>query len=165
MAPTGWSSTARNVSGRAVWLLACAVAALVCSRLPAGRYGEVAWAQDLVVSAKVDHTTVDLGQPITLTLTLSGDVSGVRLPPLEFPEGFAIAGSSRATTFSIRSGIQERSMNFVYVLVPRDAGTFKLGPFTFRHGRQEFQTEPIEITVNKPALPPKLQPQGERFTL
>lgn len=118
-----------------------------------------------MVSAKVDNTIVDLGHPVTLTLTLSGDVSGVQMPPLEFPDGFEIAGSSRATSFSIRGGVQERSINFAYVLVPRTTGTFKLGPFTFHHGRQEFHTEPIEITVNKPALPPKLQPQEERFTL
>jgi uncharacterized protein (DUF58 family) len=124
-----------------------------------------AWAQDLAFSAQVDKTSVDLGDPIQLTLTLSGNIAGVQLPAVEPPEGVVIAARSQATNLSLRAGAMERSLSLSYVLVPQRAGTFQLGPFTVKQGEHTFQTEPIEITVNKPALPPRLKPQGERFTL
>ena len=68
-----------------------------------------AWAQDLVFSAKVDKTTVNVGDPINLTVTLSGDLSGVRLPAPTFPDGFAVLARSQSTNFSIRAGAMERS--------------------------------------------------------
>ena len=124
-----------------------------------------AWGQDVAFSAKVDKTSVDFGDPITLTLTLSGDISGVEFPSIELPEGLSIAARSQSTNFSIRAGATERSVALVYVLVPQRAGTFRLGPFKLEHQHKAFQTEPIDIAVKKPALPPHFKPQGERFTL
>jgi hypothetical protein len=135
------------------WLAAFGVAAL-------------AVAEDLAFSAKVDKTVVDLGDPITLTLTLSGDISGVDLSTLKFPEEFSIASQSQSTSFSIRAGVAERSMALIYVLIPQRAGTVKLGPFSIKRGEKELQTEPIEITIHKAVLPPTQQaPQGGRYTL
>ena len=144
---------ARRLIRWAVWILGFGVAAF-------------AFAQDLTFSAKVDKTTVDLGDPISLTITLSGDLSGIQLPALQLPEGFVVAGRSQSTNFSIRAGAMERSMSLLYVLIPQRAGTFQLGPFRIEHQHRNVQTDPIEITVKKPALPPSLKtPQGERFTL
>lgn len=123
------------------------------------------WAQDLVFSAKVDKTTVNLGDPMNLVITISGDVSGVQVPPLQLPEGFVVLARSQSTNFSIRSGAMERSTSLNFVLVPQKAGTFKLGPFSLTRQKKTLQTEPIEITVKKPVLPPKLPSSGERFTL
>ena len=146
------SDAGRKIIRWAVWVIAFGVAAL-------------AFAQDLTFSAKVDKTTVDLGDPISLTVTLSGDIAGIELPPLAFPEGFSIVARSQSTNFSMRAGAVERSVSLLYVLVPQRVGTFKLGPFSIEHRHKELKTEPIEITVKKPALSPTLKPQGERFTL
>jgi uncharacterized protein (DUF58 family) len=139
---------------RMVWVAAFGLAA-------------AAFAEDLAFSAKVDKTTVDVGDPITLTLTLSGDAGGIDLSTLKFPEEFAIAGQSQSTSFSIRSGATERSMSLVYVLIPQRAGTLKLGPFSIKRRDTELITEPIDITVNQGVLPPtKQEPQGgRRYTL
>ena len=122
-------------------------------------------AQDLNFSATVDKTTVAAGEPITLTLTLSGDLEGLKLPTPTFPQEFAVGGQSQSTNFSMRAGVVERSMSLAYVLIPQHEGTFTLGPFTVEHQKKELETAPIEITVKKSILPPKPQPQGERFTL
>ncbi len=156
MAATGSRSRGRN----ALVFLGAA--------LTAAALGSPAWAeeQDLVFSAKVDKTTVTLGTPVTLTISLSGDLSGVQLPAFEFPEGFLVAARSQSTSFSVRAGAAERSTSLQYLLVPQQAGTFHLGPFMIEHHHKELKTEPIEITVKKSALPPpNLQPKGERFTL
>ncbi|MBI4342439.1 MAG: BatD family protein [Candidatus Omnitrophica bacterium] len=135
------------------WIAAFSVAAL-------------AFAQELTLSAKVDKTTVDAGEPVTLTLILTGALEGANLSELKLPEGFVVAAQSQSTNFSIRAGATERSMHLTYVLVPQQAGTFELGPFTVTQQKKAFQTQAIEITVKKPALPPtRSRPQGERFLL
>lgn len=134
------------------WLATCGIAAL-------------AWAAELTVSAQVDKTEVDLGSPIHLTITLSGDLSGVAAPSFEFPEGCLVAARSQATNVSVQAGVVQRSMSLTYALVPQRIGTFQLGPFKVQQKKKTFETDPITITVNKPAVPPTLQPQGERFTL
>lgn len=129
--------------------------------------GAPAFAQDLTVAANVDKTTVAVGEPFTVTITVSGDLEGVEVPPATFPEGFAVAARSQSTNFSMRSGAIERSMGMTFVLAAQQAGAFEIGPFTIRKGKQELHTEPIAVTVTPSALQPKRRPppQGERFTL
>lgn len=155
-------SLGRRLARWAVWLATFTLAALAC---PDTNVGVGAWAQDLTLSVKVDKTTVALHEPVTLTLTATGDVSNADFSRLAFPEGFAVSARSQATNFSVRAGAMERSLTLSFVLVPQRAGTFQLGPFTIEHQKKTFQTEPIEITVEQPELPPRLKPQGERFIL
>lgn len=125
----------------------------------------VAAAQELVFSAKVDATTATIGDPVTLTLTLSGEITGVQLPQPQFPEGFTVVSRSQSTQFSIQQGVMERSVSVLYVLVPQQAGTFQLGPFTAVKHQQEFKTEPIEMTVKPSTLPRRRPPDKGRVTL
>jgi uncharacterized protein (DUF58 family) len=148
------------------WLLWLATFGLAALAGPATAVlGGAAFAQEFQVSVKVDKTTAEVGDPLTFTLTLAGDLASVDLSRLEFPPEFTVAGRSQSTNFAMRSGAVERSMVLAIVLVPQEPGTFQLGPFTLKHGKQEFETEPIEVTVKKAPLPPKLQPHGGRFTL
>ena len=148
---------------RLVFLLTLGVTLLVCPAIHGSMGG--AWAQDLTFSAKVDKTSVGLGDPVNLTVTLSGDIGGIHVPALEFPEGFAVAARSQSTNFSIRAGVTERSMSLLYVLIPQRAGKFQLGPFKIAQRNKTLQTEPIDITVGEPAAPPATKPQGGRFIL
>ena len=124
-----------------------------------------AGAQDLTFSAKVDKTTVNVGDPINLTIALSGDLAGIEVPAFQFPDGFTVVARSQSTNVSFRAGAMERSMSPTYVLAPQQAGAFQLGPFQLERQKTVFKTAPIRITVNKSALPPKLPSQHERFTL
>lgn len=127
--------------------------------------GVFAHAQDVAFSASVDKTTVILGNPIQLTLTLTGDIAGAQLPPLELPEGFAVVGRSQSTNFSIHDGSVEQSVSLVYVLIPQITGTFDLGPFTVSHGRQQLKTSSISITVKKAPFRPRPELPGSRITI
>ena len=138
---------------------------IVCGLLFWSSAAPGAWAQDLLFSAKVDKTTVNVGDSINLTLSLSGDLSGIEVPAFQFPEGFVTLARSQSTNVAFRAGAMERSMNLTYVLVPQQAGTFQFGPFQVQQGKTVFKTSPISITVKKSALPPNLPPTRERFTL
>lgn len=123
-----------------------------------------AGAQDLSLSAQVDKTSMRVGEPFTLTVTLTGEFTGVQLPAFAFPEGLVAVGRSQSTRLTMHAGAMERSMSLSVTLVARRPGMFQLGPFTIQHRRQVLQTEPIEITVG--AAAPRLKtPPGGRFTL
>ena len=124
-----------------------------------------AWAQDLAFSATADKTTLNMGDPLIVTITLSGDITGIEVPVFEFPEGFTVASRSQSSNFSIRLGTADRSLTLAYVLIPQQTGMFQLGPFQITHQGQTFSTEPIAVTVERPARPPQFGPSGERFTL
>lgn len=163
MEPQGFRSHAHSLRRRVLWLAPAAFAALVSPA--ADTVNGRAWAQDFAVSAQVDNTAVTLGEAVTLTITLSGDLAGVELPAFQFPDGVAVAGRSQTTNVSIRSGAVARSLSLVYLLVPQRDGTFQLGPFELTQQKTVVKTEAITVTVKKSALPPSLAPPGERFTL
>ena len=135
------------------------IGALAVAAAPAEAGGEFAF------SAKVDKSTVEAGTPMTLVITLTGDITGVQLPKIQLPDGFAVGGTSQASNFSLQNGAMQRSVGLTYVLVPQTEGVFQLGPFTVRRGREEFKTESIEITVTKPPMQKRAIPEGERFIL
>jgi len=122
-------------------------------------------AQDFTCSANVDKTSVKVGDPLNLTITLGGDLTGIKSPAFEFPKEFVVAARSQETNFSMRGRAIERSVSLHYVLVPQQAGSYQLGPFTIEQHGKPIKTEPIPITVEKSVLPPHFQPQGDRITL
>ncbi len=139
-------------------LLVCCVAGLLGA--------SAVQADDLTFSAQVNQTTVHVGAPFTLTLTMSGDLAGVQVPAFQFPDGLAVVARSQATSFALRAGTAQRSTNLQYLLVAQRAGTYRLGPFAVTRQGQEIKTDPIDVTVDTsatPSTPPR--PSGERFTL
>ena len=152
----------RHLSWRARWLVRAvwvsgavlSVAATACAQ-----------SRDVVFSASVDKTTVVLGDPIQLTLTLSGDIAGAELPSVQLPEGFVVVGRSQSTNFALHAGSVEQSVSLLYVLLPQRIGTFDLGPFLVTHHQQQLRTSPITVTVKKSLLPLRPEPPGTRVTL
>ncbi|MBI3087823.1 MAG: BatD family protein [Candidatus Omnitrophica bacterium] len=123
-----------------------------------------AWAQGVNISATVDQTRVDVGAQLTLTITIEGAFTNVNLKPIEFPQAFHVVAQSRSSNISLEVGGVKRSVSLLYVLMATEPGTFQLGPFQIMHHDTPLATDPIEITVNKSALPPKLRKQ-ERYLL
>ena len=114
--------------------------------------------------ARVDKTGVDVGSTLTLTITIEGDFTKAELEPFEFPKAFAVVAQSRASNVSLRVGDVKRSVSLVYVLLAQEPGTFQLGPFQLIHQGKPILTDPIEIVVTKPNLPPQLK-ETPRYTL
>jgi len=116
------------------------------------------------ISAQVDKTAVELGDRLTLTLTVDGDLTNVNMQDFKLPEGLQVVAQSRASNVSLGAGEVKRSVNLVYVLLAQEPGTFQLGPFQIIHQGKPVLTEPIEIVVKKPLVPPT-QKDSQRYTL
>ena len=105
-------------------------------------------------SASVDRTTVGLGEPLQLTVTVQGaDMGTVPKPQLPDLDGFDNLGASQSqsTSISIINGrIQQQSaISFIWTLVPKKTGELTIGPCRLVYKGSEYRTEPIKITVVK----------------
>ncbi len=125
------------------------------------------YAGEINFTASVDRTTVGLGEPFELTVTVSGINIG-RVPRPQLPEltEFDNLGvsQSQSTSISIINGRvqQQTAVSFVYTLVPRKLGELTIGPCRMVYDNTEYTTEPIRITVVKSGTrsQPRTQPQS-----
>ncbi len=124
----------------------------------------VIFAGEIQFTAEVDQTTVALGEPFQLTVTVTGTNIG-RVPKPQLPplDEFDNLGSthSQSTSISIVNGrmTQQQSISFIYTLVPRKTGELVIGPCRITYQGVEYTTEPIAIKVVKSATRPHLPPQ------
>ena len=123
-------------------------------------------ADDVHISAQVDHAKLTLGSQLTLTITLEGDFNKVQLAPVQFPKEVAVLSQSRASNVMVQAGAVTRSVSLIFLLMPQEAGTFKLGPFAVVQQDQSkrIETDPIDIVVKKPIVPPGSE-QAQRYVL
>jgi hypothetical protein len=122
------------------------------------------FAGELNISASVDRTTVGLGEPFTLTVTVEGaNIGAVPEPQLPALDGFDKLGStkSQSTSISIINGRvqQQSSVSFIWTLAPKKLGELTIGPCRLVYKGTEYQTEPITITVVKSATRPQTGPK------
>ena len=118
----------------------------------------------LAIQAQVDKAAVELGQAVTLTITIEGELSGAELKPPQFPKELPMVAQSRSTNVALQAGVVHRAVSVMFVLQPVEVGTFQLGPFEVQQGQETVHTEPIELTVKRPILPPGIS-SGGRITL
>lgn len=114
------------------------------------------WGAEINFSAQVDRTTVGLGEPFQLTVTVEGVNIG-RVPKPQLPElnDFDNLGmsQSQSTSISIINGRveQQTAISFVYTLAPKRLGELKIGPCRMVYNNNEYTTEPITVNVVKSA--------------
>ena len=151
--------------GRMRWRLK-ASKFLLAAGLPAALIlaAGAAQAGELSLTARVDKQTVNLGEAFTLILSLSGDLEGAALPPVELPDGLAVAASTEENSLVFSAGKPTRTIHYSFVIIAQRPGGYRLGPFAVRVKDQNHPTEAIDITVVKPAVPPRLSNIG-RVTL
>ena len=109
-------------------------------------------ADDLSLTATVDRTRVGLEDQLTLTISASG--SGFEsLPEPELPalDNFDVLGThqSSSSQFSIVNGkvSSSKTIDFMYYLSPRQAGTWKIGSAKLKYRGKTYTTEPIQVEV------------------
>jgi uncharacterized protein (DUF58 family) len=107
----------------------------------------MAQAQDINFEASVDRTEVSIDEQITLTVSVSGNVKSIPEPELPPLNDFSVYSAGRSHNFSYTNGQLSSSVTFNYILAPRKAGKFTIGPAKITVDGKTFQTTPIEITV------------------
>jgi hypothetical protein len=119
-------------------------------------FAGVCYADDITISADADSQEVSLDGQVTLTITVSGNISNIPKPDIPELKGFTAYSSGRSQNLSIINGRVSSSIAFTYILVPNNTGEYSLGPFNIDYKGKTYSTNPINIKV----LPRNTQPQS-----
>jgi hypothetical protein len=109
--------------------------------------GTAAESGALEVSAWVDKTEATLEDQIFLTVSISGQrrlPSDPILPPL--PDFSVTKGGSSSQTRIVNGSIST-SVEATYLLVPRRAGSFTIGPVRIEKKGRTYQSQPISVKI------------------
>ncbi len=121
----------------------------------------VALAESPRLHVSVDRTRVEVGEQVTLTVTLTagGDVPAPELP---IPDAFDVVGRSSYTTqeLNISNGrvVTTRNNSYVYSLTARRAGSFVIGPAHVLHEGRRHESSKVRVNVVKPGRRPHARP-------
>lgn len=107
------------------------------------------------LSASASATTVELGQPLTFTITLegTGNINGVQVPQLPPVRGLKAYEPTSSDRSSVRRGKVGGRRTLEYLLMPEQTGDFELPALSFTYFdpvAREYRTsktEPIPIRV------------------
>jgi tetratricopeptide (TPR) repeat protein len=116
---------------------------------------------DVSVRASVNPRRAEVGEPLSLTIEVSG-AQNVSAPALGNLDAFDAQYVGPSTQVSIVNGQVSASVQHRYSLVPKRPGHFTLGPFTVEYQGKQYQTAVLAVDVgaaNQPA-PAAPQPQA-----
>jgi hypothetical protein len=132
------------------------------------------FAQKVDVTATVDRTSVESGEPFTLTVSVSSSKTvSVRDPELPGIQGLDLFHSwnesnTRSTFSPGKGGFQMVvTQKFNYQMAPNKQGRIRIQPITVVVDGKEMKTKPITITSLKPGTgpqarrPPKNRPKSQ----
>jgi len=90
---------------------------------------------NLKMTASLDRSETKSNEAVNLKVTVSGEGNLYQLQPpaLEFPPDIEVYDPKTADNIKIGANGISGSRTFEYVLIPRYAGTFKIGPFSFSY--------------------------------
>ncbi len=114
---------------------------------------EAGSAYGLSLTAKVDRTEATLEDRIFLTLSVEGSqrTATPRLPDLP---AFEVISRGSTTRMQIINGRVSSGVDYSYILIPRKAGTFEIGPATVTEGGSTVESNTMTLTIAAGASQP-----------
>jgi hypothetical protein len=104
----------------------------------------------LSISSSVDKNQVALGDPITLSVLISGEGGSTPDPVMPDLSDFDVYSSGKNTSITFENGKFASTLEMSYVLVPKKIGSLTIGPVTVKQKNQTARSNPIQIEVTKP---------------
>jgi hypothetical protein len=104
--------------------------------LPAGKPSDFSGLTgNFKLSAKMDKAQTKSNEAVNLTVTISGEgnIYQVQKPNIVFPPDIEAYDPKVSDNIKLTAGGVSGSRTFEYVLIPRYAGDFEIGPFAFSY--------------------------------
>jgi hypothetical protein len=114
---------------------------------------ETVWSADIQVTASVDKQELTLEDSVHFSIVVEGTRSAPspQLPPLD---SFSVRSRGSTSSFRIINGDRSSSITYNFTLLPRDVGTFTIGPAMVKVDGGIYRTAPITLIVKKPTTVP-----------
>lgn len=109
---------------------------ITVDQLPAGRSADFSGLTgNFKLTAKMDRNEAKSNEAVNLTVTISGDgnLYQVQKPKIDFPPDIEAYDPKVSDNIKVTAGGISGSKTFEYVLIPRYAGDFEIGPFNFSY--------------------------------
>jgi len=97
------------------------------------------------VTATIDRPTIQMGETVTLSISIDG--ANVGQPSLPAIPNFQVVGTGSQFSFDSTLGARQ---TFTYQLAPAQAGDFTIPAMQFNVGGQVTTTQPIKVKVVQP---------------
>ena len=118
-------------------------------------------AQAAEVSASLDRSTAQVGDNVVLTVVANGSMKSVPEVTLTNLESdFDVYSVGQSTNVSFVNGQMTSQTSRQFVLIPKHAGKFTIGPLSIRLGTDTMQTEALPLTVTTGPPPPSPAPSS-----
>ena len=90
---------------------------------------------DFSMKAEITKSQVEANEAVNLKITISGtgNMKQVNAPALEFPPDIEAYDPKTSDNIKVGTSAVSGSRTFDYLLIPRHAGEFKIGPFSFSY--------------------------------
>jgi len=112
---------------------------------------------DVSVTATVDQRRIAFGESLTLTITVQGAQNAQ--PQVTPVDGLSFAGPAVQTAVQFVNGARSQSVTYSYQVTPTRIGQFTIPAYKVDAGGKQYQTAPIEVTVEKGAAPATAESQ------
>ena len=114
-----------------------------------------ALSQELAVRAYLDQTVIGLNQQFTLQVEMSGkEINAASTPQLPKMDDFAAyLGSGSSQNIQFVNGKMSVSKTISYYFQATAVGRFRIGPVTVKADGETYQTDPIDVEIQKMAAP------------
>ncbi|MBF0298827.1 MAG: protein BatD [Oligoflexia bacterium] len=100
------------------------------------------------VTLSLDREEIGLDEQTTLELSISGNNDINSEPEISNTQNFDIDSAGSSSQISIINGVSSIKKNFNYVLTPRKAGTFTIGPAKVNINGKVIITNQVKLTVS-----------------
>jgi len=128
---------------------------------------DVSQAQVVPVTASLDRDTIDLDDTFTLTVTIEGETN-VPLPILPTIDGVQLVDRRTESSITIHNGKASAIFKFIYQFRPVSPGVLNIDPITLSMNGNQYETQPLSITVlgsaAQPSSDPSQAPTAEKLT-
>ncbi len=115
----------------------------------------LSFAQEINIEASVDKTTVALEEPVSFSVTISGNEKSVPEPKLPDLSAFTVYSAGQSQNFTYVDGQVKSSVSFNYVLIPLQEGQLTIAPVILELVGKTFQSSPITILVKRNSVEPQ----------
>ena len=106
----------------------------------------MAWAEDVSISAALSSETTTVGEPVELYITVEG-TQKVTAPQIRV-EGLSIQYNGESKQFQMVNTEITRSVKHTYTLLAQKEGTFTIPALAIDAGGKKLFTQPLTLTVS-----------------
>ena len=137
-----------------VWRSRClsplhALRLVLCGILPFILFDDVAYSQDIAISADITPKMISLNETATLRVTVSANqqLGDITRPELSALPEFNVSYGASSSQYNLASNQFSMSVTWTYLLRPKQVGRFTVSKIHISYANKTYTADPVTIEV------------------